>query len=85
MFMRRKLVSLATGLVIASFFTGSAFAGGYCPTPPPPENGPCNSGRGNGSEGNSSQLIVPGTGSVGIFPSVDCDPGASGGVNRGGD
>jgi hypothetical protein len=47
----------------------------------------CNSGRGNGSEGNSSQLIDPHAGQTGpgVIPTVDCDPGNSGGVNRGGD
>lgn len=47
----------------------------------------CNSGRGNGSEGSSSQLIDPHTGGTGpgITPTVDCDPGNSGGVNHGGD
>ena len=45
----------------------------------------CNSGRGNGSEGNSSQLIQPGTGSRGTSPTVDCDPGNSGAKNSGGD
>jgi hypothetical protein len=43
----------------------------------------CNSGRGNGSEGNASQLLVPGTDTgPGVFPTVDCDPGNSGAVNR---
>lgn len=46
----------------------------------------CNSGRGNGSEGDASQLLVPGTDTgPGMFPTVDCDPGNSGAVNRGGD
>jgi hypothetical protein len=62
--------------VSALMFTGVAApiaaGSGYVP---PPTNGKgkvkCNSGRGNGSE-----FIAPG---------VDCDPGRSGGVNRGGD
>jgi hypothetical protein len=47
----------------------------------------CNSGRGNGSEGDSSQLIDPHNGGTGPgqTPTVDCDPGNSGGVNHGGD
>lgn len=47
----------------------------------------CNSGRGNGSEGNASQLVDPHAGGSGpgVTPTVDCDPGNSGGVNRGGD
>ena len=45
----------------------------------------CNSGRGNGSEGDSSQLIQPGTGSRGTSPTTDCDPGNSGSKNSGGD
>jgi hypothetical protein len=47
----------------------------------------CNSGRGNGSEGDSSQLIDPHSGGTGPgqTPTVDCDPGNSGGVNSGGD
>jgi len=45
----------------------------------------CNSGRGNGSEGSSSQLITPGTGSRGTSPTLDCDPGNSGSHNHGGD
>lgn len=38
------------------------------PTPEPPKKQKCNSGRGNGSEGDP-----------------DCDPGNSGGHNKGGD
>lgn len=45
----------------------------------------CNSGRGNGSEGDNSQLIQPGTGSTGTSPTKDCDPGNSGSHNAGGD
>ncbi len=47
----------------------------------------CNSGRGNGSEGDSSQLIDPHAGGrgPGEYPTLDCDPGNSGGKNRGGD
>jgi hypothetical protein len=81
---RRSLVALlAAGLLAAA--PASAFAWTKCPPPPPPVKKKCNSGRGNGSEGNSSQLIIPGTGSAGIFPTVDCDPGNSGAKNRGGD
>jgi hypothetical protein len=81
--MRRSLAALlALGLSVAA--PTSALAWSKCPPKPPPKQG-CNSGRGNGSEGNSSQLITPGTGSAGIFPTVDCDPGNSGAKNRGGD
>jgi hypothetical protein len=47
----------------------------------------CNSGRGNGSETNSSQLVDPHNGGSGpgTVPTVDCDPGNSGSHNRGGD
>ena len=47
----------------------------------------CNSGRGNGSEGDPSQLIDPHAGGTGpgTYPTLDCDPGNSGGKNRGGD
>jgi hypothetical protein len=46
----------------------------------------CNSGRGNKSEGDDSQLLYPGTDTgPGIDPTVDCDPGNSGAVNKGGD
>jgi hypothetical protein len=62
---------------------GARCAWEKCPPKPPPVK-KCNSGRGNGSEGSSSQLIIPGTGSAGMFPTVDCDPGNSG-ANRGGD
>jgi hypothetical protein len=69
---------LALILTLAAVVTASAFAW---------ENEPgCNSGRGNGSEGSSAQLLVPGTDTgPGTFPTVDCDPGSSGDVNRGGD
>ena len=47
----------------------------------------CNSGRGNGSEGNNTQLVDPHAGETGPgqTPTLDCDPGNSGGVNHGGD
>lgn len=47
----------------------------------------CNSGRGNGSEGDDSQLVDPHAGGTGPgeTPTLDCDPGNSGGVNHGGD
>ena len=47
----------------------------------------CNSGRGNGSEGDSSQLTDPHAGETGPgeTPTVDCDPGNSGEHNHGGD
>ena len=47
----------------------------------------CNSGRGNGSEGDDTQLIDPHAGGTGPgeSPTVDCDPGNSGDKNRGGD
>ena len=56
-----------------------------CPGDVPSDRPKCNSGRGNSSEGNSSQLIKPSTGSRGTSPTVDCDPGNSGGQNKGGD
>lgn len=82
---RRSLVILvAVGL--AAGVPATAAAGDYyCPPKPPPVKKKCNSGRGNGSEGNPAQLIIPSTGSKGAAPTVDCDPGSSGGVNRGGD
>src|SRR4029450_4530609 len=42
----------------------------------------CNSGRGNGSEGDNSQLVDPHAGETGpgVSPTLDCDPGNSGGV-----
>lgn len=61
--------------VSALMFTGVAapIAAGSGNTPPTTGKGKvkCNSGRGNGSE-----FVAPGR---------DCDPGRSGGVNRGGD
>jgi hypothetical protein len=47
----------------------------------------CNSGRGNGSEGDDSQLTDPHAGETGPgeTPTVDCDPGNSGDQNHGGD
>jgi hypothetical protein len=73
----RLSILLALVLVAAALYAASALAW---------EQGPgCNSGRGNGSEGSSSQLITPSTGSVGTAPTVDCDPGNSGAVNHGGD
>jgi hypothetical protein len=83
--MRRRLVALSAAVLLGAGIPGTAVAGGYCPPKPPPEELKCNSGRGNGSEGNPAQLIVPGTGSAGIYPTVDCDPGNSGAKNRGGD
>ncbi len=73
----RLTAFVALALAVAAVFTASALATG--------DVGKCNSGRGNGSEGDPSQLISPGTGSVGISPTVDCDPGNSGDVNKGGD
>jgi hypothetical protein len=78
---RRSLVVLVALGLSAGAAPAAALAWGN--PPPPPQH--CNSGRGNGSEGNPAQLIIPGTGSAGIFPTVDCDPGNSGPVNRGGD
>jgi hypothetical protein len=83
--MRRRSVVLLVALGLGAGVPATALADGYCPPKPPPVKKKCNSGRGNGSEGNSSQLIVPGTGSAGTFPTVDCDPGNSGAKNRGGD
>jgi hypothetical protein len=83
--MKRKVAALALSVVFAGALAGSAFAEENGP-PPPPEELNCNSGRGNGSEGNPSQLLVPGTDTgSGIAPTVDCDPGNSGGQNSGGD
>jgi hypothetical protein len=82
---RRSLV-LLLALGLSAGVPATALAGGnYCPPKPPPVKKKCNSGRGNGSEGNPAQLIIPSTGSAGIFPTVDCDPGNSGAKNRGGD
>ena len=77
----RKLASLFA-VVIAMAVVGPAYAGEVCDPP-----GKCNSGRGNLSEGNPNQLINPHIGGTGpgIVGTVDCDPGNSGGVNRGGD
>jgi hypothetical protein len=86
--MKRKLAGLVLTVVFAGALTGSAIAGAYCPPkPPPPEDGQCNSGRGNGPEGNpnSATFIPPSTGSSGTAPTDDCDPGQSGAVNSGGD
>jgi hypothetical protein len=82
---RGRSLAVLAAFALCAAAPASALAGGKCPPPPPPAKKKCNSGRGNGSEGNSSQLIIPGTGSAGIFPTVDCDPGNSGGQNRGGD
>jgi len=65
----------------AGFATGGGGGGGGGEEPLK-----CNSGRGNGSEGSASQLLVPGTDTgPGVYGTVDCDPGNSGAVNRGGD
>jgi hypothetical protein len=70
-------VSIVAGLVVAA----PAFATGDEP------GLKCNSGRGNLSEGSNAQLVNPHTGGTGpgLFATVDCDPGNSGAVNRGGD
>ena len=78
-----RVAGLALGLAAGA--PTAALAGSYCPPKPEPIK-KCNSGRGNGSEGNSTQLLTPGTDTgPGIVPTVDCDPGNSGGQNRGGD
>jgi hypothetical protein len=86
------LVVLALcGFLSVGVFAGVGFAGGSTSTEPPPtttvpEDQKCNSGRGNGSEGDDSQLLTPGVDTgPGVAPTVDCDPGNSGGQNRGGD
>jgi hypothetical protein len=72
---------LALTFVLAAVVTASALAW-VCPG----GKVGCNSGRGNGSEGSSAQLLTPGTDTgPGTYPTVDCDPGNSGNVNRGGD
>jgi hypothetical protein len=74
----RLAVLLALALTLAAVMTASALAWVNEPG--------CNSGRGNGSEGSSAQLLVPGTDTgPGTSPTVDCDPGSSGAVNSGGD
>ena len=47
----------------------------------------CNSGRGNSSETDTTQLVDPHSGGTGpgIVGTVDCDPGNSEDVNSGGD
>jgi hypothetical protein len=78
--MRRFKRSFAAGTVavmaaLALALPVGALAGGYCPPkPPPPENGKCNSGNGNGSE-----FVVSGTNCI------YGDPGQSFFQNRGGD
>jgi hypothetical protein len=63
--------------------------GGVFPGLSPGVHAACNSGRGNGSEGNPGQLIDPHNGGrgPGTFPTLadECDPGNSGAKNRGGD
>jgi hypothetical protein len=83
--MRRRSLVLLVALGLGAAVPATAVAGDYCPPKPPPVKKKCNSGRGNGSEGNSMNLITPGTGSAGTFPTLDCDPGNSGAKNRGGD
>ncbi len=86
--MRTKLVTLllAGGLAVTGSTAGVIAAG----TPSEGKNaatsqyndGKCNSGRGNGSEMNGeTRLPIGETGP----PTVDCDPGNSGGKNQGGD
>jgi hypothetical protein len=60
------------GLLIVAGFTLGAAAPAFATDycPEPEKKVKCNSGRGNGSE---------------TTPSNDCDPGNSGGHNRGGD
>jgi predicted ABC-type sugar transport system permease subunit len=82
---RRKEVNVMQVLVRLAAFVALVFAVAAVFTASALATGKCNSGRGNLSEGNPSQLILPGTGAAGIFPTVDCDPGNSGDVNRGGD
>jgi hypothetical protein len=84
------LVVLAVcGFLSAGVFAGVGMAWDTTSTEPPPtttEEQKCNSGRGNGSEGDASQLLVPGVDTgPGVAPTVDCDPGNSGDKNRGGD
>lgn len=83
----RRPVALMAIMLVAAVMAAPAYAGGWCHEPPPPPEGQkCNSGRGNGSEGDASQLLTPGVDTgPGVTPTVDCDPGNSGGVNRGGD
>ena len=83
--MKRRSLVLLVALGLGAGVPATAVAGDHCPPKPPPVKKKCNSGRGNGSEGNSTNLITPGTGSAGTFPTLDCDPGNSGAKNRGGD
>ena len=46
----------------------------------------CNAGRGNGSEGSPAHWLKPGRDrGRGLAPTLDCDPGRSGGRKHGGD
>jgi hypothetical protein len=84
--MRRRSLVLLVALGLGAGVPATAVAGSYCPPKPPPVKKKCNSGRGNGSEGNSTNLIIPGIGTgPGVVGTLDCDPGNSGAVNRGGD
>jgi hypothetical protein len=80
--MKKGIRLVAGGLSVAALVAVSpAFAtGGEEPLK-------CNSGRGNSSDTNTVQLINPHAGGngPGVFATVDCDPGNSGAVNRGGD
>ncbi len=79
---KRALATLITAVAVGVSAPGAAIAGGVCPPEPcktkkdcpkPPKKEKkkkCNAGRGNGSE---------------LVNGVDCDPGNSGGHNKGGD
>jgi hypothetical protein len=96
---RRRLASVVRGLVLATVacvLAVGALAATHAiakPSAKAPSSAQdqygnkCNSGRGNGSEGSNAQLVDPHAGGSGpgVVPTVDCDPGNSGGVNRGGD
>jgi hypothetical protein len=86
---RWRETAVIVGLVVvaAAAAVGSLAASSSAHPTPAEDQYKCNSGRGNGSEGDPSQLVDPHAGETGpgIAPTVDCDPGNSGNVNRGGD
>ncbi len=57
-------------LALFAIMLAASFTGGTALAGGEPGDARCNAGRGNGSE---------------TTPATDCDPGQSGGVNKGGD
>jgi hypothetical protein len=92
---RRRLVSVVRGFVIATVvcvlavgaMAATVALADSSTTTTVDDQYSCNSGRGNGSEGDSSQLVDPHAGETGpgVSPTVDCDPGNSGPNDSGGD